>query len=120
VELLLYGWDDPTDGKIGAATTLTVRLVDGAAVAAYWDRGAPPMNPPTVADGLVKGFTLGTGAPAAGVPQGEPDFQERLLQQMELEAVSGRGVTVTPMPTPTSHQLRCWPTGAGTFNCNQY
>src|SRR5262245_45101023 len=91
VELLLYGWDDPTDGRIGAASTLTVKLVDDAAVAAYWDNGAPPMNPPTVAEGIAKGLAVGTSAAAAGVAEA----QERQLRMMETKAVveGAKGLT---------------------------
>jgi len=110
VELLLYGWDDPTDGKIGAATTLVVKLVDGATVAAYWDRGAPPINPPTVADGLVKGFMLGTTA-LAGVAQGTVEAQEEMLRAREVEAATAAA--------NAPRHMNCHQTGYGTFSCNE-
>jgi hypothetical protein len=114
VELLLYGWDDPTDGKIGAATTLVVRLVDGATVAAYWDRGAPPINPPTVADGLVKGFVLGATAGAAvgaGIAEGTVEAQKEMLREREVEAATAAA--------NAPRHMNCHQTGYGTFSCNE-
>jgi hypothetical protein len=118
VELLLYGWDDPTDGKIGAATTLVVKLVDGATVAAYWDRGAPPINPPTVADGVVKGLVLGTtagAAVAAGMAQGAVEAQTEMLREREVEAATAAATAAANAP----RHMNCHQTGYGTFSCNE-